>query len=688
MSLLGGMAGGAAVNIVIRAVDDYSKNLNKASGALSTFGNVGAIALKAVSVAAAVTGAAILKASNDYSDMSANIVKGTGATGKELKEMIAIATEVGKSVPQSFDEVSKTTAELNTRLGVTGEDLKTLTKDFSDFARISGTEGSVAVANVTRLMGDWGIELGETTSLLDKLSKAGQASGADLNNLTNLAVTYGVQFRSVGFEIDDIIAMLAKFEVEGVATEKMMGGLSMALGRMAQAGLEPREEFGNLITRINEAESEGDALRMAIEILGTRAGPDFALAVREGRFELDDFVATIQDSEGAMKKTAENSLTLSDQFKIFKDSILGTLMPLGEKFMPILTDLADRVLPIVAEGAELFVNKLMGDFGTLFGYFEQAWVFIKPLVDAIMNLGATIGTVLMPIIEPLSSLFMTVFKVISDITTTIINLIATVLEGLAPVFEYLAPKIQELALEFGNWWEAIQPGIQMIANILSPVLTILGTIIGFLLGIVIDLIKWIFKGIGAVAEWVYGNETLMAIFDSVGKVFEWLKDLLIKGLDNISITWEVLKEVVSNVVESMTDKWRTFKDFLINVWDSIWSAIKTIINFVIQGFENMVNNAIKVINVLIDAYNYLASAIGKKTFDNLSEVSLPKLNDFVITNGQVYETHPDDTIVGFKGDSPFNNSGSFNIHIDNIYGTDPDEMAIALENKLMEKISI
>lgn len=65
-----------------------------------------------------------------------------------------------------------------------------------------------------------------------------------------------------------------------------------------------------------------------------------------------------------------------------------------------------------------------------------------------------------------------------------------------------------------------------------------------------------------------------------------------------------------------------------------------------------------------------------------------KVNDFMIApGGEVLNIHPNDTIVGFKGDSPLG-GGGVNIKIDNIYGLDANSVADALQNMLQTKISI
>ncbi len=315
------------LDVVVSLKDEFSKGMGSLNQGFSDMSTRAKLAFAAV-------GAAALAGAIAVDNARAEMVKLTGASGTELASLRQNFSRVALSVPNDLGQVAKAIGEVNTRLDLSGKQLEQTSEDFLNFARISNTDVQVAVRNVSRMMGDWGISVNETSSILDKLTHASQISGVEMSNLTSLAVQYGVQFRSVGFEIDEVVAMLAKFEKEGVATEKMMGGLSMALGRMAQAGKEPREEFGLLINRIKEADTEGEALREAIDMLGTRAGPDFALAVREGRFELEEMIEAMSTYDGALNRTARESRTFQDStnqlknaWALFSDEILA--VPLG-----------------------------------------------------------------------------------------------------------------------------------------------------------------------------------------------------------------------------------------------------------------------------------------------------------------------------------------------------------------------
>ena len=313
----------------------FNQGLQSASSKTKQFGQkmkaTGATLTKTLTPVAAAVGALMGKAALDWNKGSDAIVKGTGAIGDELENMKGIMKEVAKKVPQNMGEVGQAVADLNTRLGLTGDQLRDTSKKALDFARVNNVEVSEAVRLVTRLMKDWGVPSREAGSQMDLLTRVSQITGASLQQLADVSTTYGVQLRTMGFSQKEAIVMMGKWEAEGVSTQKMVSGLSMALGRMAQKGIkDPVEGFKALTKEIKEAGTVGDATRIAIETLGTRAGPDFALAVREGRFELGDMIEALGDTSGATESAAKNTIHLKDKFAMLRNQLTGIIGPFGE----------------------------------------------------------------------------------------------------------------------------------------------------------------------------------------------------------------------------------------------------------------------------------------------------------------------------------------------------------------------
>jgi len=305
----------------VEGADKAVKEINKvAAGTEEASERISKIGEK-LKTGAAVIGTAAFASAIVVDEAFDEVIKLTGATGDALESLNNSFNDVARRVPASMDSIGAAVGEINTRLGLVGGELTSVTESFLKFADVNNVEVKSAVANVTRLMGDWGVASTDANLLLDKLTAASQATGISIDDLSVTAVNYGVQLRALGFNLDQSIALLSKFEKEGVSTEKIVSGLSIALGRLAEAGIDDTgKAFEELIKGLKDTTSVGEATREAIEILGMRAGPDFALAVKEGRFEYQDYLAVIESSSGILEQTYQNTLGFSESVLQLKNN--------------------------------------------------------------------------------------------------------------------------------------------------------------------------------------------------------------------------------------------------------------------------------------------------------------------------------------------------------------------------------
>lgn len=356
----------ASKDLTIRLIGDLTdlqKKLNQASNDLS---KVGATMSKKVTPAAAATAVALTKLGNDWNNAVDQIIIGTGASGAALDGLLGSAKKVAGQVPNDFGQVGTAIAEVNTRLGLTGPELEATTKKFLDLSRITGTDVKTNIGLVTRVFGDWSVASKDQAGAMDTLFAATQQTGIGIDRLSSLVVQFGAPMRQLGFSMEESIAIFGKFEKEGVNIEAVMSGLRMGLGRMAKAGEEPIDTFKRLVDEIKNAGTQGEANALALEGFGQRAGPDMAAAIREGRFEIEDLVASLGNSEGALDDAASRTLHLSDRLKMLQNRITGALGPFGElggAAAGAVAAMGPLLFALGSMGPAL--NKVAGAFGTL-----------------------------------------------------------------------------------------------------------------------------------------------------------------------------------------------------------------------------------------------------------------------------------------------------------------------------------
>ncbi len=107
--------------------------------------------------------------------------------------------DVYGNFPADAETVGGVLGEVNTRLGFTGKELESATREsFLKFSHITGSEGVQAVQLITRAMGDAGIEADEYQSVLDMVAKAARASGISVDTLADSITKYGVPNEGYG----------------------------------------------------------------------------------------------------------------------------------------------------------------------------------------------------------------------------------------------------------------------------------------------------------------------------------------------------------------------------------------------------------------------------------------------------------------------------------------------------------
>lgn len=331
-------------------------------------------------------GSAALTTASNFIDATNTIRVGTGATGEALDKLVTSAKNVYTTVPNAIDEVSSTLADLNTRTGLTGEKLEGLTTTLINLSKITKEDLGSSIASSTRFFGDWGIAVEDYEKSLDKLFLVSQNTGITTSELMNKLVQFGVPLRQLGFSMEESATMLGKFEKEGVNTSVVLSSLRIALNGMAKDGVKDvNKALWETIDAIKNAGSEGEATAKAIELFGSKAGSDMAGAIREGRFEIQELVDTINNGGDTINSLAQETYTFTDKMTVIKNKLAVALEPLGTS----LIDLIDKSMPQI----EKIINAV-ADMVTKFSEMDEAGQKATLLKIAIIASAGPILTIL------------------------------------------------------------------------------------------------------------------------------------------------------------------------------------------------------------------------------------------------------------------------------------------------------
>jgi hypothetical protein len=357
------VASKAELALILSLVDDVSKTAKGVRGNLLDLGHtsggvqgmllgLGKVGFGAIVGGAALAGTALagigalaFKSAMDIDNAMDTIAIGTGATGERLAELKVVMTDVLQNTASDAATVSGVLAALDAKLEASDEDMYNLTLKTTELSRMMGTDATQAASLFARTLGDWGVSAEEGSGLLDKMFVATQQSGIGFERLNELMVQFGAPMRTFGFSIEESMALLSKWEREGVNTELVMGSLRIAAGKFAKAGKPLRESLLQTFNSISTNTDATAALAEGMQVFGARAGPDMVAAIREGRFAIDDMVAMMGDAEGAILETSRATEDWPEKLARAKNRIMVTLAPIGDAFIGLAGKVIDRVMP-------------------------------------------------------------------------------------------------------------------------------------------------------------------------------------------------------------------------------------------------------------------------------------------------------------------------------------------------------
>ena len=475
------------------------------------------------------------------------VIAKTGATGQAADDMGDIVKDLATTIPTSFEAAGNAVGEVNTRFGVTGDELEDLSGKFIKFAELNGTDVSTSIDLVQQAMSAFGMDASQAGEMLDILNRVGQNTGISVDQLAASMVTNSAALHEMGFGASEAAQFLGEMEMAGIDSSTMMAGLKKALANAAAEGKPLDQALSEIQTAMEGASDNTEAMNMASELFGSKAGPQIAEACRNGVINFNDLGSAVEDAGGSVEDTFDATQdpldswqTTMNELKILGAEVGGSL---GEVLLPIIQNLGE------------WIQKLV-----------DWWKGLSPEMQKVILITAGVVAAIGPIIG-----------IIGGIIGALGNIIL------------IAPEIAF--------------AISMMEAPLLPIIAIIAAVVAAIVAVVLIVKNW-----GAICEWFKGVwQNFTAVIKAVWEQVQQYLQAAWEALKTVAlIVWEALKAAILTPIQTIwaiiQAVWNAIKTFLTNAWNGIkntaqtvWNAIQ---NFIITPIQNAWNRVKGIIDTM------------------------------------------------------------------------------------------
>lgn len=621
-------SGSAQIEEYAKKIENFGSKTKEVGGSLS----------KNITAPIAAAGTAAYAAWMSVDEAYDNIAVGTGATGDALSKLQESFDNVFAKAPFDAMDISNSLADLNTRFGFTGKVLEDASEKFLRFASVNKTDVSNAVALVSRAMGDAGIPAEEYTSVLDALTTASQASGISIDALTGNITKYGAPMRALGYTTEESIAIFASWEKAGVNTEIAFSGMKKAISNFSAEGKDAKVEFKKTLEEIAKCPDIASATTKAIEVFGTKAGPDLADAIKGGRFEFEEMLKLVESSSGQLDASFEATMNPADKAKVALNNLTLAGAALGDVIQSALGPVFESLADILKDFTEWFKN--------LNPEIRQTIVFVGGIIAAVGPLLVLIGALAGPIstalglfakfklalfgtaeqagmmgtmVSGLTGPILAVIGIIALVTAALIDLynnneefrknvndmISNLIEILQTLWNsFLYPiltAVKDVLLDIWNnailpVWETVKNCIADIIAKLSGLIEVLTPVINFIIQLLSALL---------IPAFLLLANTIGAVVSEAISFFGAL-------LSNVSQVIGGIIQVISGIIQFITG---VFTGNWKQAWNGIVSIFKGIFDGIVGIAKAPINGVISLVNGVISAVNGMIKGLNKISFD-------------------------------------------------------------------------
>ena len=534
--------------------------------------------------------AGTLKTFANFEQAMAEVKAISGATGEEFDLLTERAREMGRVTVFTAQE-SAEALKFISMAGIEAKDAIVILPDILNLAAAGALDLGKAADLATNIMTVFGREASDMTNITDILAHTAASSNTNIQQLASAISYAGPIARAAGMTMEELAAAVGMLGNAGIQGYRAGTGLRSMITSLVKPTKMARDTFEALGIKITD--SAGN-MRSALDLIGdltevgasasdlakiftSRSVPAVkALMNAMEAGELDPFIQSMYDVDGAAKKMADTMLdTTKGSVTLLKSKLTDLALTIGESLAPVLNHILDHL------------NKFVGWIGKAAEAHPKLFTAISVVVGVLAVL------------------------------VTGITGVGVALAGLGIAMPLVATGFAGVAAAASAAWIAITGPVGLVVAAIAALAAVVGVVlfkawkgnsealapVKKLMEAVVEVAKALWER--AKQLWNEGLKPLIASFIELGKqlapvvipVLKILIAVLGTGLKNaLTIITGALKILAALIRGDFTGAWNALKNTVIGVAKNIITGIKGILKalpdkFIPDGWIRSIESA-------------------------------------------------------------------------------------------------
>ncbi|TYS66373.1 transglycosylase SLT domain-containing protein [Bacillus infantis] len=605
---------GASVNSSMRSsfnnATSQLSNLETRSGLTNKSFKL--LATGALAAATAIGGltvgiGAAIKANDEFNSSMKQIQASTGTSLEAMKEIKETAKNLyNNTYGEDWNDLAESISTVKSVTGLAGKALETATANAITYRDVWGEEVSQSIKATDTMMRNFGITSDQAYNLMAQGAQKGLNKSDELIDSANeyapyfaklgfnanqMFDTFSAGLQNGAFNLDKVGDAVKEFGIRSKDGSKTSMEAYAMLGlsgekmtqTFAKGGPAAQKAFNQVVEALKKVKNPADQNTAAVGLFGTQA-EDLEMKVITSMGNVQSQFDMTRQTMEQVKNIKYDTLGMAFQ-GIARQIETGFLIPIGEKLLPIVTNLSKRLGYAIPT-----IQKIFSSAGDRVGSFVSiATNGFGVIRDFLMENGPAILSVASKIFGSISGIFVTVFKIV------------------APILSKIGQFAMDIFRQIGSFWAENGPQIlQAVQNLFSginKVIQFLAPVITFILETVWGNVKGVIQGAISVILGVI--KVFAGIFTGdFSKMWEGAKQIFVGGIQfiwnavNLLFIGKILtgiRSLASGAIGRVGGMWGSITKFFTEGTTSAWGTVTGLIPKMVNGF-NLIKT--KVVNII------------------------------------------------------------------------------------------